>query len=112
MIPLPMEPTLPFRARPLRTSYAFALLALALGASGCASAPPAGANTRLCNDASLGWAVGQKAEEAVMRRLYAESGAGLVNPIGPDSIVRRDSRTDRLRVYIDRDNTIERVSCE
>ena len=47
-----------------------------------------------------------------MRRLYSESGAGLVNPIGPYSVVRRDSRTDRLRVYIDKDNTIERASCE
>lgn len=47
-----------------------------------------------------------------MRRLYAESGAGLVNPIDPDTIVRRDTRTDRLRVYIDKDNTIEKASCE
>lgn len=103
-----MEPTLPLWTKPLRFSYA---LMLALCVSGCAAAPPSG-NIRTCTDANLGWAVGQKAEEAVMRRLYAESGAGLVNPISPDTIVRRDTRTDRLRVYIDKDNTIEKASCE
>ena len=107
-----MEPTLPLWTKPLRSSRALALLIPVLCVSGCASAPLAGESIRTCADASLGWAVGQKAEEAVMRRLYAESGAGLVNPIGPDTIVRGDTRTDRLRVYIDKDNTIEKASCE
>ena len=109
---LPMEPTLPLWTKPPRSSCAFILLVSVLGASGCASAPADGGNIRTCTDANLDWAVGQKADEAVMRRLYAESGAGLVNPIGPDSVVRRDTRTDRLRVYIDKNNTIEKASCE
>lgn len=87
-------------------------LSIALAVSGCASSPPDNVGIRTCKDAGLNWAIGQQAEESVMRRLYSESGAGLVNPIGPNSRTRRDSRTDRLRVYIDRDNVITRAACE
>ena len=67
------------------------------------------------NGAVLGvlqWAVGQPGNEANMRRLARESGAGLVNPIGPATIVSRDIRQDRLRVFLDADNTITAVRCE
>ncbi|MFT3762605.1 MAG: hypothetical protein QM761_08350 [Pseudoxanthomonas sp.] len=88
------------------------LACTALGAGGCASAPDRTDAAGVCKDDGLEWAIGQKAEEPVMRRLYVESGAGLVNPIGPHSVVRGDARNDRLRVYLDKDNTIVRVSCE
>lgn len=107
-----MKPMLTSRTGPCRIFPALVPLVLALVATGCASTESTSAGARTCSDAGLGWAVGQEADEAVMRRLYAESGAGLVNPIGPDSRVRGDSRTDRLRVYIDSDNVIEKVACE
>ena len=44
--------------------------------------------------------------------LSSESGAGLVNPIGPGTVVKHDARTDRLRVYIDADNRITAARCE
>ncbi|WP_262378469.1 hypothetical protein [Luteimonas viscosa] len=47
-----------------------------------------------------------------MRRLARESGAGLVDPIGPDSRPLADRRGDRLRVRIDAGNIIESARCE
>ena len=47
-----------------------------------------------------------------MRRLLRESGAGLIDPLGPDSRVRGDHRDDRLRVRIDADNRIRSARCE
>ena len=44
--------------------------------------------------------------------MSGESGAGLVNPIGPGTVVKHDARTDRLRVYIDADNRITAARCE
>ncbi|MGV8960039.1 MAG: I78 family peptidase inhibitor [Stenotrophomonas sp.] len=94
-----------------RRLLAGSLLATAL--CGCLSTPgPAPASGGRCEDAQLQWAVGQPANEAAMRRLKRESGAGLVNPIGPASIVSRDHRQDRLRVFIDASNLITAVRCE
>ncbi|MCW5580346.1 MAG: hypothetical protein KIS72_03275 [Luteimonas sp.] len=79
----------------------------------CASSPgPQIAGSGKCDDRGLSWAVGQPANEENMRRLSRESGAGLVNPIGPASTLRGDRRTDRLRVFIDADNVISAVRCE
>lgn len=84
-----------------------------LALSACVSTPgPQVAGSGRCNDASLGWAVGQPADEATLRRLSSESGAGLVNPIGPGTVVKHDTRSDRLRVYIDADNRITAARCE
>ena len=47
-----------------------------------------------------------------MRKLLLQSGAGLINPIGPATITTRDLRQDRLRVFIDKDNVITAVRCE
>lgn len=79
--------------------------------AGCAG-PQARGPEAVCRDAALQWAVGQQANEANARRLHAESGAGLVNVVGPHSRVHPDVRTDRLRIYVDKDNAISRVACE
>ena len=81
--------------------------------SGCAGSPgPQVSGSGRCDDSSLAWAVGQPANEDTMRRIARESGAGLVNPIGPASNVRRDHRLDRLRVFIDAGNVIQAARCE
>jgi len=86
---------------------------LAAGLGGCLSTPaPTVAGDGRCTDTQLQWAVGQPGNEANMRRLARESGAGLVNPIGPATIVSRDIRQDRLRVFLDAGNTITAVRCE
>lgn len=42
----------------------------------------------------------------------AKAVAGLVNPIGPNTITTKDIRHDRLRVYVDKDNIITATRCE
>lgn len=80
---------------------------------GCVSSPgPETAGGGRCQDAGLGWAVGQPWDEAIMKRLWQESGAGLLNPIDPSTSVRHDKRDDRLRVYIDAGNRITAARCE
>lgn len=96
-------------SKPLRTLVPLASCLLAACAT---TAGPEVGGTGRCNDAALGWAVGQPADEANMRRLSRESGAGLVNPIGPDSLTRGDHRSDRLRVYVDAENIIRSARCE
>lgn len=65
-----------------------------------------------CDDSGLAWAIGQPGDQANMARLWKESGAGLMNPIAPTTVVKRDSRADRLRVYLDKDNVITAARCE
>lgn len=109
-----MTPSRP-RFPALGTVLAATLLATTLGA--CQSTPPPAASTPaplpgLCNDTSLQWAIGKVNDEATVRRLKQESGAGLVNPIGPATITTRDIRRDRLRVYVDAGNVITAACCE
>ncbi|HDS0948821.1 TPA: hypothetical protein QDZ34_003679 [Stenotrophomonas maltophilia] len=89
------------------------LPAAALLLSACVSTPgPQVKGSGHCDASQLGWAVGQPANEANMRRLSSESGAGLVNPIGPNTITTKDIRPDRLRVFVDKDNIITAARCE
>ena len=89
------------------------VIAGALGVSACVSTPgPQVTGSGRCTDATLGWAVGQPADEATLKRLSSESGAGLVNPIGPSTITTKDIRQDRLRVFVDKDNIITSTRCE
>ena len=91
----------------LRTALPATGLALLLAA--CSSIQPdPGAPGRA--GAAAG-AVGQPADEAVMARVWRESGAGLIRPIAPGQAVTRDFRADRVNVHIDRDNRISAVSC-
>lgn len=89
------------------------IISVSLALSACVSTPgPQVTGSGRCTDATLGWAVGQPADEATLKRLSRESGAGLVNPIGPTTAVKKDTRNDRLRVYIDASNRITAVRCE
>ena len=72
----------------LRTALPATGLALLLAA--CSSIQPdpgapgrAGAAAGACHAEAMAWAVGQPADEAVMARVWRESGAGLIRPIGP-----------------------------
>lgn len=88
-------------------------IASSLALAACVSTPgPVVKGAGLCKADGLAWAVGQPADEANMRKLAAQSGAGLVNPIGPETITTRDLRQDRLRVFIDKNNLITAVRCE
>ncbi|MCD9088280.1 hypothetical protein [Stenotrophomonas sp. SY1] len=85
----------------------------ALGLSGCLTTPgPTTPGDGRCNDTQLQWAIGKVNDEPTVRKLKQESGAGLLNPIGPATIVSRDHREDRLRVFVDANNVITAVRCE
>ncbi|WP_372015103.1 I78 family peptidase inhibitor [Pseudoxanthomonas sp. 10H] len=94
-----------------------AVLATILLAACASVQPDAGAPGQFgsaagaCRAEPVAWAVGKQAEQDVMRRVWHESGAGLIRPIGPDTAVTRDHRPDRVNVEIDRNNTITRVTC-
>lgn len=94
-----------------RCSPALAVAAL-LALAGCSNAPPVNeANAGRCDAVPVAWAVGQPADEDAMRRVWRESGSGLIRPVGPDQAMRRDRRDDRITVYIDRNNKITRLEC-
>ena len=101
----------------LRSAASFALLASIVLAA-CSSVQPdpdtPGRNAAAagaCNAGPVAWAVGQQAEQDVMARVWRESGAGLIRPIGPGQVVTRDFRPDRVNVEIDANNTITRITC-
>ncbi len=101
----------PHFLRPLRLPVAAVLLAAGLG--GCLTTPgPTVSGDGRCDASQSQWAVGQPGDEANIRRLKQESGAGLLNPIGPATVVSRDIRQDRLRVFLDAHNIITAVRCE
>lgn len=116
-------PANPGRNQCLRMSTSFASLrklcvpaaavVVAASLSGCLTTPgPTTVGDGRCDATQSQWAVGQPGNEANMRRLKSETGAGLVNPIGPATIVSRDFRQDRLRVFLDASNVITAVRCE
>jgi hypothetical protein len=76
-----------------------------------ASGGPAIAGDGTCKVEGLGWAIGQEATEAVMARVWRESGSGLIRPIAPGQAVTRDYRRDRINVHIDGDNAITGIDC-
>lgn len=90
-----------------------AIMALAGGMLALAACTSAGKKTTAqCDDSQLGWAIGQPGDQTNLARLWKESGAGLMNPIAPTTVVKRDSRPDRLRVYLDQNNLITAARCE
>lgn len=76
-----------------------------------ASGGPTIAGDGTCKVDGLEWAVGKKATQEVMARIWRDSGSGLIRPIAPDQAVTRDYRADRINVHIDDDNVIGGVDC-
>ena len=105
---------IPFR-KLFPLACAAALLAACNSAPVATSPSTAGASTvkpaGQCNADAVQWAVGQEASESTMGRVWRESGAGLIRPIGPNQAVTMDFRADRVNVTLDKDNRITRVSC-
>lgn len=76
-----------------------------------AEAGPAVKGDGHCDAAPVAWAVGQKADEQVMKKVWQQSGAGLIRPIAPDQAVTMDFRQDRINVHLDADNSITKLDC-
>jgi hypothetical protein len=76
-----------------------------------ASGGPTIAGEGTCKTDGLEWAIGEKATEATMARVWRDSGSGLIRPIAPGQAVTRDYRRDRINVHIDDDNVITGIDC-
>lgn len=76
-----------------------------------ASGGPSIAGDGTCKAEGLEWAIGEKAVQATMGRIWRESGAGLIRPIAPGQAVTRDYRRDRVNVRIDEANTVTGIDC-
>ena len=89
------------------------LAVLPLLAGGCQSTASgvAGTAPARCDAAPLQWAVGKTADEDTMRALAQQAAPASNNPTGPASVVSRDHRPDRLRVFLDAGNTITALRC-
>ena len=64
-----------------------------------------------CHAERVAWAVGQPGDEKVLARVWKESGAGLIRPIGPGQAVTHDFKSDRINVHLDGKNVIVSVNC-
>jgi hypothetical protein len=65
----------------------------------------------LCDAATLGWTVGKLADETLVHRAHAESGARIVRVLRPGQMVTMEYSEHRLNIYVDAHNRVERYSC-
>ncbi len=89
------------------------LLILPLLAGACATAPaaPIAEPSETCRGESLGAYVGQPATQALGTRMLASSGARALRWVAKGMMVTMDYRGDRLTVWLDGANRVERANC-
>ena len=81
-------------------------------AAACASTAPATpASGDACLPESLARYSGQAANEALAARMKRETGKTDLRWVRPGMAVTMDYREDRLTVYLDAANKVERASC-
>lgn len=101
-----------------RVSVVLLVSSLAMLAA-CASTAPQGPVSEgpniqgdgTCHAERVAWAIGKPANEPVMKKVWSDSGSGLIRPIAPDRTVIRDYRPDRVNVYLDASNIITKIDC-
>ena len=93
----------------MRSSIILSALALAA----CSTVPAEGTENvgGACKDEGLSSFVGQDATEATGSELLKQSGANALRWVPKGSMVTMEFRADRVTVYLDANNKIERVSC-
>ncbi len=91
--------------KPLIAGLAAPLLAA------CATVGPAAPTGGVCSDASLQQFVGQAANAELGARVLSTSGAKTLQWVSAGSMVTMDFRGDRVRVYLDEQNRVKRLSC-
>lgn len=92
---------------------------LVVALAGCAPPPsmqpsspgPQVQGSGLCDASKVAWAVGKVADQETMRRVWKESGAGLLRPLAPRQAATLDHRPDRVNVHIDAANVIGKIDC-
>ena len=85
----------------------FALAACATAPAAPVAAQPGGT----CRNEALGSFAGQPATQALGTQMLAASGARVLRWVAKGMMVTMDYRDDRLTVYLDAANRVERASC-
>ena len=90
-------------------------LALALGLSACAAAPPSGGATPpaagACDAAPIAWTIGRLADDALVERARVESHSASVRVLRPGMLVTNDHDAARLNVRVDNERKVLSVAC-
>ena len=90
----------------------YLLLGLIPFAAACTSmAPPVVAPVEACSPENLARYNGQVANDALAARMKRETGKTVIRWVQPGMAVTMDYREDRLTVYLDAANRVERTSC-
>lgn len=87
------------------------LLLLAPLAAACTTMAPAEPGSGGCSPEALARYTGLPANEATAARMKRETGRTALRWVRPGMAVTMDYREDRLTVYIDAANKVERASC-
>lgn len=88
------------------------LLLLTPLAAACTSmAPPAAAPAEACSPDALARYTGQTANDATADRMKRDTGRTALRWVKPGMAVTMDYREDRLTVYLDAADKVERASC-
>jgi hypothetical protein len=82
----------------------------------CAQVPPADAEPPAqgagsCDAAKTGGLVGREATKAVESEALRLSGARTVRRVPKDGVITMDYREDRLNIWLDGANRIEKITC-
>ena len=85
---------------------------LGMAAAGCATVgPEATASGETCRNEGLQPFVGQAATAEVGAEILKTSGAKTLQWVAAGTMVTMEFREDRVRVYLDEANRVQRVSC-
>ncbi len=87
------------------------LLVLVPLAAACTSVAPAEPGNGGCTPDALARYSGQTANDALAERMKRETGRTALRWVQPGMAVTMDYREDRLTVYLDSSNRVERASC-
>jgi hypothetical protein len=88
----------------------FALVAVPLLAA-CATTQPVSPAGGVCSNAALQQFVGQPATADLGAKMLAASGAKTLQWVAAGMMVTMEYREDRVRIYLDEGNRVQRVSC-
>ena len=95
----------------MRLAALFLALPLAACTSAAAEPPVVGEPLATCRNDPLPSFVGQQATQELGARMLAASGARTLRWVAKGMMVTMDFRGDRLTVYLDGSNRVERASC-
>ena len=65
----------------------------------------------VCQSETLAWTIGKTADETLVRRAQLEATARWVRVLKPGQMVTMEYNDQRLNLYVDASNKVERYSC-